>query len=221
MQLTSNATVYLLFSNSNKRAAHEVLVDVSLQHYLAALENLTEPGLEPVEHLVGKLDRRSKLDLHFPLVLLDEIFVARHHILKELRATVVDEDLEEVPRRGGHLLRQGVYSPPLLTFGDVGPVEELPEFITLVENTHKLFEVLQGLFDLFALTCGFEEGLGVGGYRAQTLPAIPGASPGNLVLEFIERTGDQTLVLVAVYGAAEDLLGGLYDHASDFLTHLP
>jgi hypothetical protein len=28
-------------------------------------------------------------------------------------------------------------------------------------------------------------------------------------------------VLVAVYGAAQDLLGGLYDHASDFLTHLP
>ena len=221
MQLTSNATVYLLFSNSNKRAAHEVRVDIGLQHYLLAVENLAETGLEAVEHLFGELHRRSKLDLHLTLVLLDDIFVARHHILENVRAAIVYKDLEEVPRRGGHLLCKSVYSPPLLTFGDVGPVEELPEFITLVENTHKLFEVLQGLFDLFALACGFEEGLGVGGYRAQTLPAIPGASPGNLVLEFIERTGDQTLVLVAVYGAAEDLLGGLYDHASDFLTHLP
>src|SRR4028118_1650180 len=137
MQLTSNATVYLLFSNSNKRAAHEVRVDVSLQHYLLAVENLTEPGLEPVEHLFGELHRRSKLDLHLTLVLLDDIFVARHHILENVRAPVVYKDLEEVRRRGGDLLGKGVYSPPLLAFGDVGPVEELPEFLALVGNTHE------------------------------------------------------------------------------------
>src|SRR5919202_2611049 len=58
-------------------------------------------------------------------------------------------------------------------------------------------------------------------YRTQMLPATTGASstrPSNFSLELVESLGDQTLVVVAVYRAPYNLLGGLYDHAGDFLT---
>src|ERR671933_369958 len=58
-------------------------------------------------------------------------------------------------------------------------------------------------------------------YRTQMLPATTGASstrPSNFSLELVESLGDQTLVIVAVYRAPYNLLGGLYDHVGDFLT---